>query len=234
MIIVGAGPAGLATSACLNKLSIPNVVLEKEACLASLWRNRSYDRLHLHLAKEFCSLPYMPHSAASPTYIPKDSFIQYLDDYAFAFGISPRYRRCVESASFDEAEGKWRVLARHGVSGEEEVYMAPFLVVASGDNAEGFAPVIPGRERFEGEVVHSSEYKSGKKYNGKDVLVVGCGNSGMEIAYDLSNHGSHASIVVRSPVIYINLLLFSLSPSCVCIYIYTRDHIYVNILRSYV
>ncbi|XP_019177173.1 PREDICTED: probable indole-3-pyruvate monooxygenase YUCCA10 [Ipomoea nil] len=200
VIIVGAGPAGLATSACLKKLSIPNIVLEKEECLASLWRNRSYDRLHLHLAKEFCGLPYMPHSAASPTYIPRDSFVRYLDEYALRFGISPRYRRCVESARFDEAEGKWRVLARRHGGEEVEEYKAPFLVVASGDNAEGIVPEIPGREVFAGEIVHSCGYKTGKKYEGKEVLVVGCGNSGMEIAYDLSNYGSHASIVVRSPV----------------------------------
>lgn len=200
VIIVGAGPAGLATAACLKKLSIPHIVLEKEECLASLWRNRSYDRLHLHLAKEFCALPYAPHSAASPTYIPKDAFIRYLDDYALRFGISPRYRRCVEAARFDDAEGKWRVVARHEGSGEVEEFKAAFLVVASGDNAEACVPVIPGKEVFGGEIVHSREYKSGKKYEGKEVLVVGCGNSGMEIAYDVSNYGGHASIVVRSPV----------------------------------
>ncbi|XP_031116830.1 probable indole-3-pyruvate monooxygenase YUCCA10 [Ipomoea triloba] len=200
VIIVGAGPAGLATAACLKKLSIPHIVLEKEECLASLWRNRSYDRLHLHLAKEFCALPYAPHSAASPTYIPKDAFIRYLDDYALRFGISPRYRRCVEAARFDDAEGKWHVVARREGSGEVEEYTAPFLVVASGDNAEGYVPVIPGKEVFGGEIVHSREYKSGKKYEGKEVLVIGCGNSGMEIAYDVSNYGGHASIVVRSPV----------------------------------
>ncbi|VFQ74066.1 unnamed protein product [Cuscuta campestris] len=207
VIIVGAGPAGLATSACLKKASIPNIVLEREDCLASLWKRRSYDRLHLHLAKEFCSLPHMPHSSTSPTYIPRDSFVRYLEDYASAFGIIPEYNRSVGRASFHD--GKWRVVARRvneekinndGEEEEEDVYVAPFLVVATGDNAEPYIPALAGIERFEGEVLHSSDYKSGVKYQGKSVLVVGGGNSGMEIAYDLSNHGSHASIVVRSPV----------------------------------
>uniref|UniRef100_A0A251VQW0 indole-3-pyruvate monooxygenase n=1 Tax=Helianthus annuus TaxID=4232 RepID=A0A251VQW0_HELAN len=60
VMIVGAGPAGIATSACLNLLSIPNIVLEREDCYASLWQKKAYDRLKLHLAKNFCQLPHMP------------------------------------------------------------------------------------------------------------------------------------------------------------------------------
>nr|CAB3490403.1 unnamed protein product [Digitaria exilis] len=60
--------------------------------------------------------------------------------------------------------------------------------------------MIPGLHDFAGEVIHSSRYKSGTTYSGKNVLVVGCGNSGMEIAYDLASHGANTSIVVRSPV----------------------------------
>ncbi|KAI6691039.1 hypothetical protein NL676_027867 [Syzygium grande] len=58
--IVGAGPSGLLAEACLNRLGVANVVLEREDCSASLWRRRSYDRLKLHLAKQFCELP--PHA----------------------------------------------------------------------------------------------------------------------------------------------------------------------------
>ncbi|XP_044321124.1 probable indole-3-pyruvate monooxygenase YUCCA11 [Triticum aestivum] len=93
VLIVGAGPAGLATAACLSQFSIPYVIVERESCSASLWRNRAYDRLKLHLAKEFC-----------------------------------------------------------------------------------------------------------KSYSGMNVLVVGSGNSGMEIAYDLATHGANTSIVIRSPI----------------------------------
>ncbi|KAK1300176.1 putative indole-3-pyruvate monooxygenase YUCCA10 [Acorus calamus] len=81
VVIVGAGPSGLATSVCLNLLSIPNVILEKEDCYNSLWKKRSYDRLKLHLAKEFCNLPHFPHPKSAPTYIPKDAFIKDLSKY---------------------------------------------------------------------------------------------------------------------------------------------------------
>ncbi|XP_037419255.1 probable indole-3-pyruvate monooxygenase YUCCA11 [Triticum dicoccoides] len=93
VLIVGVGPAGLATAACLSQFSIPYLIVECESCSASLWRNRAYDRLKLHLAKEFC-----------------------------------------------------------------------------------------------------------KSYSGMNVLVVGSGNSRMEIAYDLAAHGANTSVVIRSPI----------------------------------
>ncbi|XP_022150873.1 probable indole-3-pyruvate monooxygenase YUCCA10 [Momordica charantia] len=200
VVIVGAGPSGLATAACLNHLSIPNVVLEKEDCHASLWKKRAYDRVSLHLAKEFCSLPLMPHSRSTPTYMPRATFVRYLDKYVEKMGIKPRYMRSVEEAKWEEGEKRWRVEAWNGATGEREEYSAEFLVVASGENGLGNVPEVAGMESFGGEIIHSSKYKSGREFEGKEVLVVGCGNSGMEIAFDLSNYGAHTSIVVRSPV----------------------------------
>eukprot|EP00262_Sarcandra_glabra_P001266 TRINITY_DN112_c0_g1_i1.p1 TRINITY_DN112_c0_g1~~TRINITY_DN112_c0_g1_i1.p1 ORF type:complete len:387 (-),score=40.48 TRINITY_DN112_c0_g1_i1:117-1277(-) len=219
VVIVGAGPAGLATSACLNLLSIPNTLLEREDSYASLWTKKSYDRLNLHLRKQFCQLPHLTFPSTSPHYIPKQDFIQYLEDYVAQFEIKPVCRRSVESATYDEAVGKWSVSARNTVTGDVEVYNARFLVVATGENSDAYVPEIHGLETFGGEVMHSSEYKSGLGYDGKAVLVVGCGNSGMEIALDLCNYGAKTSIVVRSPVhvltrdmMYLGSVLFKLLP----------------------
>ncbi|XP_059639589.1 probable indole-3-pyruvate monooxygenase YUCCA10 [Cornus florida] len=198
VVIVGAGPSGLATSACLNRLSIPNLVLEKEDCSCSLWKKRSYDRLHLHLAKQFCSLPFCEHSAKTPVFMSKSDFIRYADDYVLRFNINPRYCHSVESANYDEGKNRWLVEVKNTISGEMKLCVSEFLVVSCGENSEGFIPMLPGLDNFNGEVVHSNEYKSGLRYQGKKVLVVGCGNSGMEIAYDLSNFGAHTSIVVRN------------------------------------
>ncbi|RLM58471.1 putative indole-3-pyruvate monooxygenase YUCCA11 [Panicum miliaceum] len=199
-LIVGAGPAGLAAAACLGRRSVPYVVVEREGCSASLWRRRAYDRLKLHLAKEFCALPHAPFPDGAPTYVPKREFVAYLDAYAQRFGIEPRYRTSVESAAYDEGAGRWVVTARDTAAGTEVRYAARFLVVATGENAVGSVPEIPGMESFPGEAVHSSAYRSGGRYAGQRVLVVGCGNSGMEIAYDIATHGADTSIVVRSPV----------------------------------
>ncbi|KAK4730051.1 hypothetical protein R3W88_023039 [Solanum pinnatisectum] len=69
-----------------------------------------------------------------------------------------------------------------------------------GENNEGYIPKVVGIENFEGEIIHLTDYKSEQKYEGKNVLVIGSGNSGIEIVFDLSNYGSQASIVVRSSI----------------------------------
>ncbi|CAL4990117.1 unnamed protein product [Urochloa decumbens] len=181
VLIVGAGPAGLATAACLSQLSIPYVVVEREDCSASLWHNRAYDRLKLHLAKEFCELPHMAYPGDAPTYIPKDQFVKYLYNYIECFNIRPKYKTTIESCLYDEGRMCWISLTRDMKTSVLVTYTSRFLVVASGENSVENIPVIPGLHSFAGELV-------------------GCGNFGMEIAYDLASHGANTSIVVRSPV----------------------------------
>uniref|UniRef100_A0ACD5WX93 Uncharacterized protein n=1 Tax=Avena sativa TaxID=4498 RepID=A0ACD5WX93_AVESA len=108
--IVGAGLAGLATAACLTQCSIPYVIVERGSCSASLWRNRAYDRLKLHLAKEFCELPHMSYPADAPTYIPKALFVKYLDDYIERFNIQPKYLTSVESSIYDNDKKYWSIV----------------------------------------------------------------------------------------------------------------------------
>ncbi|XP_021769473.1 probable indole-3-pyruvate monooxygenase YUCCA10 [Chenopodium quinoa] len=200
VLVVGTGAAGLGIAACLTKKSIPYIVLEKEDCYASLWKKRAYDRCHLHLAKEFCSLPYKPHAPHAKKYMSKNDFIEYIDNYVSDFDIRPRYFHSVESASFNEAKGKWLVEAKDTLVKITKVFVASFLVVATGENGKGYIPKIPGLKDFKGDIIHSTEYKSGREFQDKDVLVVECGNSGMEISYDLCNSGANTSIVIRNPV----------------------------------
>ncbi|KAE8686064.1 putative indole-3-pyruvate monooxygenase YUCCA3 [Hibiscus syriacus] len=196
-VIVGAGPSGLATAACLREEGVPFVVLERAECIASLWQKRTYDRLKLHLPKKFCQLPRLPFPEDFPEYPTKKQFIEYLESYAKHFDINPKFNECVESASYDETSGFWRVKT---VSNEVEFeYICRWLVVATGENAECIVPNIEGLAKFGGEVIHACEYKSGEKFQGQKVLV-GCGNSGMELSLDLCNHNASPSMVVRSSV----------------------------------
>uniref|UniRef100_A0A0D9YQA0 indole-3-pyruvate monooxygenase n=1 Tax=Oryza glumipatula TaxID=40148 RepID=A0A0D9YQA0_9ORYZ len=201
VLIIGAGPAGLATAACLTLQHVAYAIIERESCTTSLWRHRTYDRLKLHLAKEFCELPHMAYPSGMPTYVPKESFLEYLDSYTDRFGIQPRYDTSVESATYDQGKKHWAVLAQPNDTGVVARLTARFLIVATGENSAASIPLVPGLAGFEGEAIHSSAYKSGNGYTGKSVLVVGARNSGMEIAYDLATHGAHTSIVVRSPVL---------------------------------
>ncbi|VAH54590.1 unnamed protein product [Triticum turgidum subsp. durum] len=110
VLIVGVGPAGLATAACLSQFSIPYVIVDRESCSASLWRNRAYDRLKLHLAKEFCELPHMSYPLDVPTYIPKTLFVKYLDNYVERFNIRPKYLTSVETSTFDNDGKCWSIV----------------------------------------------------------------------------------------------------------------------------
>ncbi|KAG6537212.1 hypothetical protein ZIOFF_002298 [Zingiber officinale] len=208
-VIVGAGQSGLATAACLTALSVPCLILERDDCVASLWRRRSYERVTLHLAKRFSQLPHAPLPDSAPNFLPKPLYLRYLDDYAARFGLRVALRREVVAAEYDPAEGRWRIEVRRRGNGgggeaeeeeEEECYWARYLVVASGENDEAVVPgSIPGMESFPGPVVHSSRYRNGREYEGKAVLVVGAGNSGMEVALDVADCGARSTtIVVRS------------------------------------
>ncbi|MED6221940.1 hypothetical protein PIB30_059609 [Stylosanthes scabra] len=206
VVIVGGGPSGLAISACLKQHSITHIILEKEDCNASLWRKHAYDRVNLHLAKEFCQLPLMPHPPSAPTFLSKSCFLDYIDEYVEHFEISPRYCRTVESAEYDEGEKMWKVEAKRTVKEDNvekevvEVYRAKYVVIATGENSEGYIPNVTGLDTFNGQILHSKHYKCGSKFASKEVLVVGCGNSGMEIAYDLQTYGAKTSILIRNPV----------------------------------
>ncbi|KAJ4968003.1 hypothetical protein NE237_014704 [Protea cynaroides] len=203
-VIVGAGPSGLAVGACLKEQGVPFVVLERADCIASLWQKRTYDRLKLHLPKQFCQLPKLPFPEDFPEYPTKKQFIQYLESYAKKFEINPRFNECVQSAKYDETSGLWRVktvsTSNSSSGGAEVEYICWQLVVATGENAECVMPEIEGMSEFGGDIVHVSNYKSGEDYRGKKVLVVGCGNSGMEVSLDLCSHNAQPSMVVRNSV----------------------------------
>ncbi|PSS19305.1 Indole-3-pyruvate monooxygenase, partial [Actinidia chinensis var. chinensis] len=193
-IIVGAGPSGLAVSACLKNNGVPSVILERSDCLASLWQQRTYDRLKLHLPKQFCELPLFGIPENFPKYPTKHQFISYIEAYANHFSIKPIFKQVVEKAEFDKSIGLWRVETR------DFKYFSRWLIVATGENAEPMRPEIAGIERFDGPVVHTSRYKSGWNFGNQRVLVVGCGNSGMEVSLDLCRHNANPHIVVRNTV----------------------------------
>lgn len=200
-IIVGAGPSGLAVAACLKEKGIASLVLERSNCIASLWQNKTYDRLRLHLPKKYCELPLMPFPATFPKYPSKQQFITYLENYARKFDIRPQFNETVVSAEYDNGLGFWRVRTMVGEEkGEGVEYVCRWLVVSTGENAEAVVPAIEGMGEFKGPVVHTSLYKSGDLFMGKRVLVVGSGNSGMEVCLDLCNYMACPTIVVRDAV----------------------------------
>ncbi|HML12541.1 MAG TPA: NAD(P)/FAD-dependent oxidoreductase [Xanthobacteraceae bacterium] len=189
--IIGAGPAGLAAGACLRAAGVDFVMLEKEHAVGASWR-RHYARLHLHTVKKYSSLPLRPFPKAYPRYVPRELMIRYLDDYAAAFDLRPRFGAAVRAVRRDGAA--WVV-----DTGAASL-RARFTVVATGYNAEPVVPAIPGIETFAGKVLHSADYVDAEPFAGRSVLVIGMGNTGAEIALDLAEGGARPTLSVRNGV----------------------------------
>ena len=192
-VIIGAGPAGLAVAACLRRADAPFIVLEEGDSVGSRWRSR-YERLRLHTAKEYSGLPYLPFPKHLPRYPLRDHVVAYLELYRNHFGIDPHFGERVTSLARDD--GGWVV-----ATDRTTTYRARNVVICTGRSDLPYRPRWAGEDTFTGSVIHSAEYRSGRPFAGRRVLVVGLGNSGGEIAIDLVEHGAAAvAIAVRSPV----------------------------------
>jgi indole-3-pyruvate monooxygenase len=201
VVIVGAGPAGLAVGACLQRAGVEFTILERAATVGSAWR-KHYERLHLHSSKGLSELPYRRYPKAYPRYPSRDQVIAYLDDYAQHFQLKPQFGQCVSKAR--PQDGGWEIQT------QDRNYRADRLVVATSYNNEPHRPTWPGQQDFRGTILHSDDYMNGEPFAGQRVLVVGFGNSGGEIAIDLHEHGARPSLAVRSPVNVIPRDLFGI------------------------
>jgi cation diffusion facilitator CzcD-associated flavoprotein CzcO len=181
VVVVGAGPAGLAAAAELKRVGVTPVVLEKEDAIAASWRGR-YDRLRLNTSRMNSKLPGSRYPRGTPTFPSRDDLISYLDDYARKNGLEVQFGTRVER--IDRAEGAWVVRTSTGD------IQASHVVVGTGNEHTPTIPEWPGRDRFGGRLLHAREYRNADRFRGEDVLVVGPGCSGVEIAYDLTENGA--------------------------------------------
>jgi cation diffusion facilitator CzcD-associated flavoprotein CzcO len=190
-IIVGAGPAGLASAMAMRAAGFEVAVFEKADSVGAVWR-RHYDRLHLHTDRKHSSLPGMAMPPTFPTYPSRQQVVEYLESYAARFDIRPVFNTAVSSLRRDKLQ--WCAQTAQGP------ICAPVAVVATGIADAPYRPSWPGSETYRNPVIHSSEYRNPEPFAGKRVLVVGFGNSGGEIALDLANAGVEVALAVRGPV----------------------------------
>jgi cation diffusion facilitator CzcD-associated flavoprotein CzcO len=190
-IIIGAGPAGLASGALLKARGLEVVILEKADAVGSAWR-RHYDRLHLHTDRGHSGLPGLPMPPSYGRYPSRAQVVEYLERYAASYNLKPHFNAPVGEVRRSGA--LWRAEA-----GDDRAE-APAVVVATGSAEYPYSPVWPGMETFEGPILHSSRYKNPKPFAGQRVLVVGFGNSGGEIALDLAEAQVDVTLSVRGPV----------------------------------
>lgn len=192
VLVIGAGPAGLATAARLREKGISFEILEQSQAVAPSWRQH-YDRLHLHTVRERSHLPFMEFPGHYPRYVSRRMLVDYFEAYAKAFDIRPHFGE--EVSAIRPTGAGWEVHTRSGKS-----FAAPHVVVATGLNRVPNRPGYDGEEKFGGRILHSREYKNPKPFRGQRVLVIGFGNTGAEIALDLSEHDISTSLSVRGPV----------------------------------
>ena len=191
VVVVGAGPGGIAAALALKDVGIRPLVVEQTEEIASSWRLR-YDRLRLNTSRVTSRLPGRPFPKGTPMFPSRDEVIEYLDRHAHEPGIELQLGTKVER--IDRDDDVWIVRTSRGEIAARQV------VVATGYEQEPIVPDWPGRESFTGELLHSSEYRNAERYARKRVLVVGPGCSGMEIAYDLAEGGAgKVWLAVRTP-----------------------------------
>jgi putative flavoprotein involved in K+ transport len=191
VVVVGAGPAGLSAAAELTGAGFDPIVIDRSESIGSAWRTR-YDSFRLHTIRWMSGLPGMPIGPAFGPWVARDDFIGYLERYAAHFGIRPRLG--VELHGLFVADGRWQLRTSHGQLDSRRV------VLATGACNEPAVPEWPGRESFEPELIHSSQYRRPQEYAGSSVLVVGSGNSATEVATDLATSGRvRVQLAVRTP-----------------------------------
>lgn len=192
-LIIGAGPAGLATAGRMRKAGIPFEIIEQSQYVGNAWRNH-YDRLHLHTVKQFSNLPHLEFPKDYPLYVPRAKFVEYLNNYAQHFKITPTFGETVTQIKKGQ-QNTWEV---HTKSGKQ--YEVTNVVIASGINRIPNIPTWKGQDDFQGTITHSVNYKNAQPYIGKKVLMIGMGNTGAELAFDLSEYDIPTYLSVRGPV----------------------------------
>jgi putative flavoprotein involved in K+ transport len=191
VVVVGAGPAGLAAAAEARRNGLDVEVLESADRVGASWRGH-YDRLHLHTTRGLSCLPGLPIPKRMGQWVARDDFVAYLEDCADSIDV--RVRLGVRVQRIDRAADGWQLTTSQGP------LEAGRVVVATGYNHTPWLPDWPGKDGFTGELMHSSAYRNPSSFKGRQVLVVGSGNSGAEIAADLAERGAaKVWISIRTP-----------------------------------
>ncbi len=190
VVVIGAGAAGLAVAAQLTERGVAHVVLEAGDAIAPTWRAR-YDSLRLHTARRLSGLPGMSIPQRFGPWVRRDDLVDYLTGYARYFGIEPEFGVRVDRV--ERAGDRWRLRTSAGVR------EARAVVVATGYTRTPRRPDWPGLDTFPGDLIHAVDYREPSAYAGKRVLVVGSGNTGAEIAVELTEVAAEVIMAVRTP-----------------------------------
>jgi putative flavoprotein involved in K+ transport len=191
-IVIGAGPAGLAVARELDhRHGIRALVVDRAAAPAISWRRR-YDKFRLNTTGFLSHLPGQRIPLTAGRWPTKEDMVRYFDDYVARQDIALRLG--CEVHRIDRVGGVWQLDTSSG-----EIH-TPAIILATGNYSAPTIPGWPGLRSFNGEIVHSGAFTNAWPYRGRDVLVVGAGNSAADIAVQLAGDGARRIwLAVRTP-----------------------------------
>ncbi|UJJ33073.1 flavin-containing monooxygenase [Halopseudomonas maritima] len=196
--VIGAGPMGLATARNLQKLDIPFIGLELHSDVGGLWdidnpHSTMYDSAHLISSKRMTEFAEFPMDDAVAPYPHHSEMRRYFQNYARQFGLYQHYEFNTRVLSVTQEDAGWAIVTER--DGQQQNRRFDGLLIANGTLHTPNRPSLPGR--FDGQIMHSSEYRSPEVFKGKRVLVVGCGNSGADIAVDAVHYAKSVDMSLR-------------------------------------
>ena len=197
VLVVGGGQAGLSIAARLRQWNVDALVVDRGERVGDNWRNR-YHALTLHNQVHVNHLPYMPFPPNWPRYIPKDKVANWFEAYAESMELNFWTGTEFLGGTYDDKEGVWSVQVRNA-DGDTRELQPRHVVMATGVSGIPSLPDIPSLKDFSGQVLHSSEYDDAPAWADSNVIIIGTGNSGHDIAQDLHSHGAHVTMIQRSP-----------------------------------
>ncbi|MCB0864071.1 MAG: NAD(P)-binding domain-containing protein [Solirubrobacterales bacterium] len=200
--IIGAGSTGIAVAKALYERGIDFDSYELSDRVGGNWVlgnvngvSSSYSSLHINTSRERMEYSDYPMPKDYPDFPRHDHIAAYFDDYVDHFGFRDRIKFGVGVEHVEPAEGGGFDVR----TSEGETVHYDAVVVANGHHwdARWPEPAFPGSDTFEGEQIHAHDYKNEKQLRDKDVVVLGMGNSAMDIAVDASYHAKSTILAAR-------------------------------------
>jgi putative flavoprotein involved in K+ transport len=190
-IVVGAGAAGLASAAMLQRAGLRTLILERSDRVGSAWRAR-YERLRLNSLGWISRLPDDGTNWGLRHYPSREEWVEYLQRYVVRHRLAIRFRSEVQGLG--RGSDHWRVRT------SLESLEARFVVIATGLDGKPYIPGWPGRESFRGQLLHAAEYRTAEPFQDKAVLVAGANTTGVELAALIAEGGAQeVRVAMRTP-----------------------------------
>ncbi len=194
--IVGAGFGGIGMAAQLQRLGDADfTIFERGSTVGGVWRANTYPGAACDVQSHLYSFSFAPGHEWSRRYAPQAEILTYLERCTDHFGLRPHLRldTAVETATFDEASGRWALIT---AAGEEHSF--DVLVTACGQLKNPAIPGIDGAEDFAGPAFHSAEWDHSVDLAGKRVAILGTGASAIQFAPEVAKAAAQTTIYQRS------------------------------------